>query len=258
LRFRLLGLEERWLLREAHAALVAECMRNAGFEDYVFVPRPYPRDRPASPTEGVELRIAQPDQKTFGLYEASLLPDEQPSNEYFERLSPAAQERFADAMFGSGSVETVQVGEGAITRPQNGCRTEAEEDLYRSPDYFELESRRSAFIGEIGSTLLAREDVRELLREYGECMASKGLTAGAPWDAWELGASRLEESTSDVVAYEHTVAAADRDCQQVVDYAARVLEAYGEIVRAAADANQELARLLEIENAALAHARDVL
>ena len=240
--------------------LVAECMQRAGFAGYTFAPTPFPRDRIASATEGVELRIAPLDQDSFGLVEASLRPpDGPPPNDYYNSLSAEAQERYADALYGGGVLEVVELDGSKMTRPQDGCLTASEQELYQDDQYFALDSQRSALIASIGSQILSRADFQQLLSGYGECMSSKGYSAPAPWDAWDLVSNRLTaDPASDVASFERQVAAGDLQCQTQVDYADRAIAIHAEVVQSAVEQSPGLERLLEVEKQALDRAKDLL
>lgn len=256
----LLGLEDRWTLREAHSALVAACMQSAGFAGYLYAPTPFPRDRIAASPDGVELRIAPPEQASFGLVEGSRRPpDGPPPNEYFNSLSLEAQERYAVVLYGGGALEAAELDGGTITRPQDGCLTTAENDLYQDDEYFQLDSERSALVANIGPQILSTADFQQLLAAYRGCMASKGFEASAPWDAWDLVANRLAaDPESDVASFERDVATADLQCQTEIDYGSSATTIRDEVVREAVAQSPGLDRLLEIELAALRRAQDIL
>ena len=257
----LLGLRDRWTLREAHAALVAECMQAAGFNGYKFDPTPFPEDRVAEATPGLELRIAVPDQTSFGLTEAHGRPaDGPPPDDYYHSLSPEAQERYADALFGSGAVDVAEVGESRVTRPSAGCLTSAELQLYPDDEYFELDSQRAVLMAEIGPTVLSNLDFQALLVEYEICMRDSGFDAGAPWHAWDLVSRRLDETGAgpNASAYEEQVALADRDCQREVDYSSRATSVHAHVLQSIVERTNGLERLLQIEQVALERATRVL
>jgi hypothetical protein len=236
-------------------------MRAAGFDGYTFVPTPFPRERLGATTEGIELRIAQSDQQTFGLA-ASAADDDSgpPPDPYFESLSPDAKERYGDALFGSGSVEVTEIDDGAITRPADGCLTQAENQLYEADDYFELDSQRAALLAGVGPTVLADREFQELLSGYEACMVDAGFVATAPWDAWELVSDRIntEGATAAATSFEQTVATADRECQHSIEYPTRATNIHARIVTELADDNPGLARLVTIEREALDRALGLL
>lgn len=257
----LLGLEDRWTLREAHAALVARCMRTAGFDGYTFEPTPFPRERLGTATAGIELRVAPPDQETFGLAESASDKDSgPPPDPYFESLSPDAKERYGDALFGSGTVELTEIDDGTITRPADGCLTQAENQLYEADDYFVLDSQRAALLAGVGPAVLADASFQELLSEYETCMVGAGFAAAAPWDAWDLVSTRLEHEgpTPEAVSNERAVATTDSECQQTIKYSSRAADVHARIIAELAEENPGLGRLVTIEQDALIRAFSLL
>ena len=256
----LLRPEDRWALREAHGVLVARCMRESGFDGFVFVPSPFPLDRVASGPEGLELAIAPSGQTSFGLNDArSSTLDSPPPDPYFDSLSEAAKEQYSVAMFGSGPAEVARVDDSEITRPNDGCLTTGENELYQSDEYFALESQRAVLVMGIGNEVMSSPAFADLLTEYRDCMSVNGFDAEAPWDARSLVLARIDTDPSPgAAAYEQQVATADAQCQGAVQYAARAGAVRQEAVRHAVELHPELEILVEIEQGALARAMTLL
>lgn len=249
----LLGAEERWTLREAHNMLVARCMQAAGFDGYRFEPSPFPKERLSASAAGVELHIAPPDQETFGLTAThSQQQDGPPADSYFEGLSSDAQQRYTETLFGSGAVESVDVGDGEITRPSTGCMTESENSLYQSEEYFLLDSRRATLLAGLGSAVVTNNTFQTLLNEYARCMLTQGFTAATPWDASELVSTRLADAgaTTTTADYERTVAIADRKCQKTIGYASRARALHASVTATMVEQNPGLEQLGRIEREA--------
>jgi len=143
---------------------------------------PVPEKPCGARNAGVELRIAPPDQTSVGLSEAHGQPSGgPPPNDYYFSLGPAAQERYADALYGGGDATGIN---GAPSAPPAGCLTSAEQELYQSDDYIQLDSQRATLIAGIGPAVLSDSEFQTLLADYKICMQDKGFDPGAPWDAW--------------------------------------------------------------------------
>jgi hypothetical protein len=270
----MLLIKDRVIIDRAQEKISEGCMRKAGFDGYTAPAWIEPPPEGSGENIGVRLAILQEDPGERG-YGLDVPPPQPPDDPYYDSLPPATQEAFNRAFNGSKSQKVV-VGTVEISRPGDGCRSEAENALYPDDEYFLLNSQRSVMSVELGQNISADVRWTEVKKQWSQCMKLKGYTYEDPADALSDLEGRSYEGPRDVApgeppavqkpkdkaavrAEEIVVAKQDYACQQQVHYAAITQTVKNDAVMAVSEKSQgAFERLLELEQKALAKAKEIL
>ncbi|MGV9251206.1 hypothetical protein [Streptomyces sp. NPDC003697] len=216
---------ERKLLGEAEQQLIADCMRNHGFQ-YRLAP-----DMPGSELETPERRFGLDDVAWarghgYGLAEAAASGDrdgkaaveKSPQALYITSLSPRRQADFDRALNGTDRAAIVvpAPGRGKIFTSADGCQADARRHLYG-----DLQKWTEAKAAVVNLEYYTYDDVvaepryTKALADWRTCMKSRGLAYPSSSEAIGAVAKENRSRTAEEARkHETTVAVADAECNR--------------------------------------------
>jgi hypothetical protein len=262
---RTLTSEERSLLTHAEQVLLGRCMQERGLP-YVVVPPPaVPPEEPREFPYAID-DVAWAQANGFGAPPPGGLADQRdnPNVRHVARLSPAQQDAYLEALYGSPEQHDLSVtlaGGNVVSASSRGCTAAAKGALYG--DYARW-FRASVVVDNLDAEVFPRvvDDPRYVgaLSAWSSCMAAGGHPARDPENLRAGWAGRVDGlSAEDSRRQERELAVAEARCAQrtgLVRTARDLERGYADQVHAAH--RDAIDTLRALERGALPKAREVV
>jgi hypothetical protein len=242
------------ILLTAVRVLDAKCMARQGFG---YPTSPTPLTNPED--EAAVIDLAGRERKGYGLTTDAAA---QPSNPYFDSLSPAVKQRYELALLGPASA-TTEVGiAGSIRVRTQGCEAGSRRELagdvvtWARIDYIP-QSLNNTLVGRMTST----QEYRAALSAWRSCMAAHGYPYATPEDARKALAAEYsaQGNTPTLRQREIVVAVVDGKCAAAVHFPSAAARSKRALVASLPAADRaSLEQLAKARGQAIAKARAVL